>query len=247
MGCRRHGSGPSPAAGPPRPSARKPQLAAALAASGKKVGFGCRAVVADCAYSVSDDCPTWTTGCHRAGPVHPTPGAREGDQPNLHQPQQPCWPRALRVIRSWLPPATTLSQWWRAWTDEDLLAELQALIDAVATGHGMDLYRRIQRTTGNRLRSGDRRRALLLRRNGFGASGEESPGRRAAVAAPLHRGYALHAGLDEGGQSGGRGDLGEGAVPADAEAVDGAGGPVLHVQKLLVLRHRQVDDALGHG
>lgn len=30
------------------------------------------------------------------------------------------------------------------------------------------------------------------------------------------------------GQSGGRGDLGEGAVPADAEAVDGAGRPVLH-------------------
>lgn len=33
----------------------KPQLAAALAARGKEAGFGCRAVVADCAYSVSDD------------------------------------------------------------------------------------------------------------------------------------------------------------------------------------------------
>jgi SRSO17 transposase len=33
----------------------KPQLAADLAARGKEAGFGCRAVVADCAYSVSDD------------------------------------------------------------------------------------------------------------------------------------------------------------------------------------------------
>lgn len=33
----------------------KPQLAAALATRGKEAGFGCRAVVADCAYSVSDD------------------------------------------------------------------------------------------------------------------------------------------------------------------------------------------------
>ncbi|MGW1751773.1 SDR family NAD(P)-dependent oxidoreductase [Streptomyces sp. NPDC002092] len=48
------------------------------------------------------------------------------------------------------------------------------------------------------------------------------------------------------GQFDGRGDLGEGAVPADAEAVDGAGGPALYVQELLVLRHRQVDDPLGH-
>ncbi|MFF7452569.1 MULTISPECIES: transposase [unclassified Streptomyces] len=33
----------------------KPQLSATLAARGKEAGFGCRAVVADCAYSVSDD------------------------------------------------------------------------------------------------------------------------------------------------------------------------------------------------
>ncbi|MFF4185444.1 IS701 family transposase [Streptomyces sp. NPDC001691] len=33
----------------------KPQIAAALAARGKEAGFACRAVVADCAYSVSDD------------------------------------------------------------------------------------------------------------------------------------------------------------------------------------------------
>jgi SRSO17 transposase len=33
----------------------KPQLAAALAVRAKEAGFGCRTVVADCAYSVSDD------------------------------------------------------------------------------------------------------------------------------------------------------------------------------------------------
>ncbi len=42
----------------------KPQLAAALAARGKAAGFGCRAVVADCAYSVSD---TWCLALREAG------------------------------------------------------------------------------------------------------------------------------------------------------------------------------------
>ncbi|MFI8787928.1 hypothetical protein [Streptomyces sp. NPDC055105] len=59
-----------------------------------------------------------------------------------HQPQQPCWPRALRAIRSWLTPAITLNRWWRDWTDTDAPSELQALIDAVTTGHGIDLNRR---------------------------------------------------------------------------------------------------------
>lgn len=42
----------------------KPQLSAALAARGSKAGFGCRAVVADCAYSVSDD---WYLALREAG------------------------------------------------------------------------------------------------------------------------------------------------------------------------------------
>ncbi|MET8454463.1 hypothetical protein [Streptomyces sp. NPDC005209] len=54
-----------------------------------------------------------------------------------------CWPRALRAIRSWLTPAVTLNRWWQAWTDKDPPSELQALIDAVITGHGIDLYCRI--------------------------------------------------------------------------------------------------------
>lgn len=72
----------------------------------------------------------------------PDEGQRGGRAPS-HQPQQPCWPRALRAIRSWLTPAVTLNRWWRAWTDKDPPSELQALIDAVTTGHGIDLYCRI--------------------------------------------------------------------------------------------------------
>ncbi|MFK8851048.1 transposase [Streptomyces sp. Ac-502] len=42
----------------------KPQLAAALTIEGKQAGFHCRAVVADCAYSVSDD---WYLALRDAG------------------------------------------------------------------------------------------------------------------------------------------------------------------------------------
>ncbi|MFE9454381.1 transposase [Streptomyces sp. NPDC006739] len=87
----------------------KPQPAAFLAARGKEAGSGCRAVVADCAYSGA------TTG---TAPTVPSAATR-------HQPS----------------PATV---WWRAWTDADPPSELQALIDAVTTGHGLHLYLRIQ-------------------------------------------------------------------------------------------------------
>jgi membrane protein implicated in regulation of membrane protease activity len=46
-----------------------------------------------------------------------------------------------------------------------------------------------------------------------------------------HRGDALHAGLGERGQALGGGDLGEGSVLLDAEAVDRAGGGVLKPPK----------------
>ena len=81
---------------------------------------------------------TRTSGCHRTGPV-----PREGDQPPPRQHQQPCWPRALRTIHSWLAPAITLHQWQRAWTDKAPPAELQALINAITTEHGIDFYRRL--------------------------------------------------------------------------------------------------------
>ncbi|MCX5247184.1 hypothetical protein OG895_18495 [Streptomyces sp. NBC_00201] len=41
------------------------------------------------------------------------------------------------------PPAVTLHRWWQAWTDKYPPSEPQALIDAVAAGHGLDLYCRI--------------------------------------------------------------------------------------------------------
>ncbi|MFD1276230.1 transposase [Streptomyces kaempferi] len=64
----------------------KPQLAAALAARGKESGVGCRAVVADCASSVSDDWylalreaawPTWSRSSRTAAP---------GPRPTSHTP-----------------------------------------------------------------------------------------------------------------------------------------------------------------
>ncbi|WRZ95775.1 transposase [Streptomyces sp. NBC_01007] len=61
----------------------------------------------------------------------------------------PCTP-SHHFARAWSDPAfRTLNQWWRAWTDKDPLSELQVLIDAVTAGHGIDLCRRIQRTTGS--------------------------------------------------------------------------------------------------
>ncbi|KAK1185250.1 hypothetical protein B7755_048495 [Streptomyces sp. NBS 14/10] len=98
----------------------------------------------NCAFSFCWDqwfAPPGPLDATAPGPC-PTRGQRGGPTPS-HQPQQPYWPRALRAIRSWLTPAVTLNRWWRAWTDTDPPSELQALIDAVTTGHGIDLYLRI--------------------------------------------------------------------------------------------------------
>ncbi|GAA0955769.1 hypothetical protein GCM10009578_077230 [Streptomyces rhizosphaericus] len=64
-----------------------------------------------------------------AGPC-PDEGPQRGPAAP-HQPQLPCWPKALRATRSWLTPAITLNRWWRAWTDNDPLSEPQALTNAV--------------------------------------------------------------------------------------------------------------------
>ncbi|MEV0280138.1 transposase [Streptomyces sp. NPDC050610] len=69
--------------------------------------------------------------------------AQRGGSTTPHQPQPPCWPRALRAVRAWLTPATTMTRWWRAWTDKDPPSELQALLDAVTTGRPLDLYHRV--------------------------------------------------------------------------------------------------------
>ncbi|WRZ77721.1 transposase (plasmid) [Streptomyces sp. NBC_01237] len=57
-----------------------------------------------------------------------------------HQPQPASWPRAIRAVRAWLDPWTTLQRCWRAWTNEPPPPELQALINAVGAGHPLDLY-----------------------------------------------------------------------------------------------------------
>ena len=67
----------------------------------------------------------------RGGPVTP------------HQHQQPCWPKGLTVRPFLAPPRHHLNRLWQAWTDKDPPSELQALLDAVAVGHGLDLYCRI--------------------------------------------------------------------------------------------------------
>ncbi|QCX82688.1 hypothetical protein C9F11_46770 (plasmid) [Streptomyces sp. YIM 121038] len=65
----------------------KPQIAAALTARGKEAGFACRAVVADCAYSVSDD---WYLALREARlpyVVHLKP--HRGTWAPAHQPHTP--------------------------------------------------------------------------------------------------------------------------------------------------------------
>ncbi|MEU6070112.1 hypothetical protein ABZ864_38190 [Streptomyces sp. NPDC047082] len=42
-----------------------------------------------------------------------------------------------------LVPGTGHNRWRRAWTDKDRPSELQAQIDAVTTGHRLDLHCRI--------------------------------------------------------------------------------------------------------
>ncbi|WP_141713804.1 hypothetical protein [Streptomyces sp. AVP053U2] len=69
----------------------------------------------------------------------PQPGQRGGPAPS-HQSQLPCWPKALRTVRSWLTPALVLRRRWTAWSTKPPPAEPQELIDAVTTGQGIQLY-----------------------------------------------------------------------------------------------------------
>jgi hypothetical protein len=71
-----------------------------------------------------------------ATPVGPVERGPSGP----HQPQPVSWPRAIRAVRAWLDPWTTLHRCWRAWTNEPPPPELQALINAVGAGHTLDLY-----------------------------------------------------------------------------------------------------------
>ena len=52
----------------------------------------------------------------------------------------PSWPRALRAVRAWLTPWSTLQRWWTAWSNAPPPRQLQALIDSAAAGCGLHLY-----------------------------------------------------------------------------------------------------------
>ncbi|MFJ2378900.1 transposase [Streptomyces sp. NPDC087769] len=69
---------------------------------------------------------------NRAGP--------RGGPTRPHQPHTASWPKAIRAVRAWLDPWTSLQRCWRAWSNAPPPPELQALINAVGAGHPLDLY-----------------------------------------------------------------------------------------------------------
>ncbi|MEU7160895.1 IS701 family transposase [Streptomyces chrestomyceticus] len=82
----------------------KPQLAAALAAEGKEAGFPCRAVVADCAYSVSDDWYLALREIHVPYVVHLKP--HRGTWAPADQPHTPIDAARALAWHDAAPPAT---------------------------------------------------------------------------------------------------------------------------------------------
>ncbi|MCX4597466.1 hypothetical protein OG819_50220 [Streptomyces sp. NBC_01549] len=56
------------------------------------------------------------------------------------QPQAACWPQALRAVRGWLTPWSTLQRYWRAWSTKPPPTALQELINTVGSGRPLDLY-----------------------------------------------------------------------------------------------------------
>ena len=68
-----------------------------------------------------------------------TPATERGG-PQAAPPPAPSWPRALRAVRAWLTPWTVLQRWWTAWSTAPPPPQLQALINSVTAGHGLNLY-----------------------------------------------------------------------------------------------------------
>jgi hypothetical protein len=90
---------------------------------------------------------TWFTP-GQAAPADAIPGAdkasgpaREGENRDPNKSQPARWPQAIRAVRGWLTPWATLQRYWRAWSTNPPPAELQALLNTVATGRPLDLYR----------------------------------------------------------------------------------------------------------
>ena len=59
----------------------------------------------------------------------------------LGEPARPLlsWPLALRQVQGWLDPWTMLWRYWRAWSSAPPPPALQALLDAVGSGHPLHL------------------------------------------------------------------------------------------------------------
>jgi hypothetical protein len=83
-----------------------------------------------------DDPPAQGTAPAQPGHDRGERGPRTAPPP----PPEPSWPRALRAVRAWLTPATALRRWWPTWSNAPPPPQLQALIDSVSAGHGLDLY-----------------------------------------------------------------------------------------------------------
>ncbi|ANZ21672.1 DDE superfamily endonuclease [Streptomyces noursei ATCC 11455] len=98
----------------------------------------------NCAFSFCWDAwfapPPPTPEPAQAPPPEPAPAER-GGQPKSQQPPPPCWPQALRAVRGWLTPWTTLQRYWRAWSTKPPPTELQTLLNTLGTGRSLDLYR----------------------------------------------------------------------------------------------------------
>ncbi|CDS50558.1 Mobile element protein [Polaromonas sp. CG9_12] len=63
----------------------------------------------------------------------------EAGETNVEKPL-PHWPLLLRAVRAWRTPAHWLARCWAAFASEPPPAELAALLGALSTGHGINLY-----------------------------------------------------------------------------------------------------------
>ncbi|WUN13625.1 hypothetical protein OHA74_14645 [Streptomyces phaeochromogenes] len=94
----------------------------------------------NCAFSIC-----WNTWFAPPTPAadeeEPVASRQRGGTPPPHQPQSASWHQALRVVRGWLTPWTTLQRYWRAWSTKPPPAVLQELINSIASGRPLDLYR----------------------------------------------------------------------------------------------------------
>lgn len=51
------------------------------------------------------------------------------------------WSMALRAVRAWLEPWIMLKRYWRAWSEQSPPPLLQCLLDLLARGQPIFLYR----------------------------------------------------------------------------------------------------------